>query len=371
MRIRHITVHKLVMKLREPFVTSYGVEWEKDFLLLFATTEEGVTGSAECTAFREPLYLEETTETARHILCDFLIPAILDQEFDHPDDVSRFLQKFRGNYMAKATLEVAIWDAYARQHGLSLRQAIGGVKEEVQGGISLGIEPTIDQLLAKIDSRLQQGFTRIKVKIKPGHDDHVIEAIRHAFGSIALMADANSAYQRKDIALLKALDAFDLMMIEQPFAYDDMLDHAWLQPQLRTPICLDESIRTIDDARKAIEIGACRVINVKIGRVGGITPAREIIRLCERHGVDAWCGGMLEAGIGRACNLAISSLSGMTMPGDIAPSERYFERDVILSPIRFSRPGFFAAERGLGHGVEIDEERLREVTVWKQEFSAQ
>lgn len=369
LKVHSVELRILRMPLKEPFVTSYGQEREKEFVFITVTTVDGTNGYGECTAFSEPLYLEETTMTAIHVLRDFFIPLVLEHEFAHPDEVSSLLRPFRGHYMAKAALEGALWDAYCKEHDMALAKALGGIKPEVQAGISIGIEPTVNDLLHRIEGYLAQGFARIKIKIKPGYDLDVVRQVRKEFGDILLMTDANSAYTLKDLSTLKALDEFSLMMIEQPLAYDDILDHATLQQQIMTPICLDESIRTIDDARKAIQIGACQVINVKIGRVGGLSHARDIVALAKNEGVATWCGGMLEAGVGRLCNIAISALEGMVLPGDLAPSARYFEEDIIEPQITFSSPGRFTVSTEPGVGAHVVAKRVERRTVYRQVYT--
>ncbi len=369
LKLRSVELRILRMPLKEPFITSYGQENEKEFAFITVTTVDGTTGYGECTAFSEPLYLEETTMTAIHVLRDFFIPLVLQYEFTHPDEVSSLLRPFRGHYMAKAALVGAIFDAYCKEQNIALAKAIGATKTKVQAGISIGIAPSLSDLLKQIENYLSQGFARIKIKIKPGYDLDIIRQIRNEFGNISLMADANSAYTLDDLPRLKALDEFSLMMIEQPLAYDDIIDHARLQQQMMTPICLDESIRTVDDARKAIQIGACKVINVKIGRVGGLTYARDIVALAKNEGVATWCGGMLEAGVGRLCNIAISALDGMVLPGDLAPSARYFEEDIIEPQVTFSSPGLFAVSTEPGLGAHVLTERVERRTVYKQLYT--
>jgi O-succinylbenzoate synthase len=270
--------------------------------------------------------------------------------------------------MAKAAIEMAVWDAYTASTQRPLVDLLGGTRSEIPVGISVGIQPTIRTLLARVEQYLNQGYARIKVKIRPGWDMEPLRAIRQAFGEIPLMADANSAYRLVDAEHLRRLDELGLMMIEQPFAHDDLVDHAALQSQLATPICLDESIRHAEDARKAIQLGACRVINLKLGRVGGFQEAVAIHDLCRAAGVELWCGGMFETGIGRLHNIAITSLPGFTLPGDTAPSRRYFEEDVIDPPVDFNRPGYLAVERLAGVQARVCRERLRRWTVAEEVF---
>lgn len=302
---------------------------DKHFLLLEVCDELGNTGWGESVAFDAPWYTEETVETNIHMLRDFLIPLLLGKEISHPDDVGSHFAPIRGNNMAKASLECTIWDLYAKRKGISLAEALGGQRERIEVGISIGIQKDLADLVDKVQRYLEEGYKRIKVKIKPGADVDVLRGLRSAFPQVPLMADANSAYSLDDIDLLKRFDEFDLLMIEQPLAHDDIIDHAVLQKQLKTPICLDESINSFEDARKAVELGSTKVINVKIGRVGGLSEAKRIHDYCMERGIPVWCGGMLEAGIGRAHNIALTSLPNFNLPGDTAGSSRYWEKDII------------------------------------------
>lgn len=369
MRIDRIEVRRLAMEMKEPFETSFGVEQRKDFLLVRIESGSFV-GWGESVAGHAPVYSGETTETCVHMLRDFLIPALLGKEIEHPDDAHRLWAFARGNNMAKAVLDGALWDLYARREGLSLAQTLGGTRERISVGISLGIEPQLETLLEKIALRLEQGYHRIKVKIKPGWDLHVIEAIRKRFGPIPLMADANSAYSLADLDLFKAMDDFDLTMIEQPLAYYDIYEHSKLQHHLKTPICLDESIHSPADARAAIEMGACRVINLKVGRVGGLTPSRQLHDICLEHGVPVWCGGMLEAGIGRAHNVAVTTLPGFSLPGDTAASSRYWYEDIIEPEVTVSPDGYITVPTGPGIGYEPVLGRIERHTVSRELFEA-
>lgn len=325
------------MQLLSPFTTSVGTEYEKDFILVEIISAGGVSGWAESVASIDPLYKPETVKTNWHIMSDFLIPMLLKSPIHHPDEVSERFAPIRGNYMAKAALEGAIWDLYAKEQGISLAKALGGSKEKIEVGISIGIQDSISELLRLVDNYVKEDYKRIKVKIQPGWDVDVIAAIRKEFPRIPLMADANSAYSLSDLGLLRALDEFHLTMIEQPLAHHDIIDHATLQAELQTPICLDESIETLEDAKKAIQLGSCKIINIKIGRVGGLTEARKIHDLCADNGIPVWCGGMLEAGVGRAHNIAITTLPNFTLPGDTAASARYWARDIIDPEVTVER----------------------------------
>ncbi|PWI57412.1 o-succinylbenzoate synthase [Sulfoacidibacillus thermotolerans] len=369
MKIKRVIIRRLQMRMKEPFETSFGREEEKDFLLVRVDTGHS-EGYGECTASLAPLYSEETTATAQQMLTTWFVPALLGQEIAHPDEVRQRLRPFRRNQMAKAALETAIWDAFAKEQGLSLAKALGGNKAEVQVGISVGIQSTTLQLLEKIEGYLLQGYKRIKVKIRPGWDLEILRAIRKQFPEIALMADANSAYRLQDLDHLIRLDEFGLTMIEQPLAHDDIIDHAALQAKLQTPICLDESIHSTEDAKKAIAVGACQVINVKVGRLGGLTEARELQALCAQQNTPVWCGGMLEAGVGRLTNLAVTSLPGFVLPGDTAPSARYFDEDIIDPPVCFVKPGIISVPEGAGIGAYVREDRVEKFTVDRVELSS-
>lgn len=341
----------LKMTMKNPFVTSFGSIQEKEFFLIEVFDEDGNTGWGESAAFQAPWYTEETVQTTLHMIRDFLIPLLLNKEISHPDEVSEVFSSIRKNNMAKATVEGAIWDLYAKRNKKSLAQVLGGVAKKIEVGISIGIQTSIDKLLERVDHYIEEGYKRIKVKIKPGYDIEVIRKLREAFPTVPLMADANSSYTLDDIELLKQLDNYHLLMIEQPLASDDIVDHAKLQKQLNTPICLDESILSVEDARKAIELGSTKVINIKIARVGGLTEAKKIHDFCKEKGVPVWCGGMLEAGIGRAHNIALTSLPNFILPGDTAGSSHYWEEDII-SPEIVVVDGFIEVPKGNGIGFE-------------------
>ncbi|MDB5085505.1 MAG: O-succinylbenzoate synthase, partial [Bacilli bacterium] len=328
MRFRQVTLHHIRMKLKSPFTASYGSMHERDCIIVELMDEEGVVGWGESTAFAIPWYTEETTKTNWHLLEDFLIPLLLSKETGHPAEVTPLFSGIRRNPMAKAALEGAVWDVFAQRSNASLAQVLGGSKQAIEVGVAIGIVPLPD-LLRKIEQYLAEGYKRIKVKIKPGHDLQLLHGIRQQFPDIPLMADANSAYTWQDLPQLQALDEFRLMMIEQPFSADDIVEHAKLQAQLNTPICLDESILTSQDAKHAIELGSCRVINIKIGRVGGLLEAGRIHDICQQHQVAVWCGGMLETGIGRAHNIALTTLPHFLLPGDTSGSARYWDVDII------------------------------------------
>ncbi|MBM7692796.1 O-succinylbenzoate synthase [Peribacillus deserti] len=368
MKIKKITLRHMKLDLLSPFVTSFGVEYDKDFILVEAVTEKGITGWAESVAMLDPLYNEETVKTNWHILEDYLIPIILKSDIQHPDEVSEKLFKhIRGNYMAKAAIEGAVWDAYAKETGTSLAKALGGTKEKIEVGVSIGIQESIEATLSVIEARLKEGYKRFKLKIKPGWDVELINKVRHAYPNIPLMADANSAYTLADIDHLAQLDAYNLMMIEQPLAHNDIIDHAELQAQLSTPICLDESIHSFEDARKAIKLGSCKIINIKVGRVGGLTEAKKIHDLCQENEIPLWCGGMLEAGIGRAHNIAITSLPNFVLPGDTAGSALYWKEDII-NPEVIAIDGMITVPESPGIGFEPDFHKIEKYTLFMKDY---
>lgn len=362
LKIKEIIVRQLKMKMKFQFKTSFGTIEDKEFLLVEVKGENGVSGWGESGAFHAPWYNEETIKTNAHMLEDFFIPVLLHQNIDHPDEVSKILEPFRRNNMAKAAIETAIWDLYCREKGISLATALGGKKSKIEVGISIGIQDTVDDLLRIIDTHVNEGYKRMKVKIKPGWDVDVIKDIRKQFPNVPLMADANSAYTLKDIELLKQLDQFDLMMIEQPLDADDIIDHAQLQKEIATPVCLDESIHSYEDARKAIELGSCKIINIKIGRVGGLTESKRIHDICKKHDIAVWCGGMLEAGVGRAHNIALTTLDNFILPGDTAGSSRYWERDII-DPEVIVEDGYITVPEGPGIGYEPNLDIIKQFTV--------
>ncbi|WP_223588338.1 o-succinylbenzoate synthase [Neobacillus bataviensis] len=367
MKITDITIRHLKMKLKAPFTTSFGTFTDKDFLLLEARDEDGTIGWGESVAFHSPWYNEETLQTNWHMLEDFLIPLLLKKEMNHPDEVSELFAPIRKNNMAKSTIEGAIWDIYAQQTNQSLASALGGKKEKIEVGISIGIQKSIDDLVALVDEYVKEGYKRIKVKIKPGWDVEVMRTLREKFPDVAIMADANSAYRLEDAELLKKLDEFNLTMIEQPLASDDIIDHAQLQKILKTPICLDESIHSVEDARKAVELGSTKIINIKIGRVGGLTEARKIHDYCEANEIPVWCGGMLESGIGRAHNVALTTLSNFILPGDTASSNRYWEKDIILPEV-VAENGYIQVPQTAGIGYEVDLDAVDAFTVAKKHY---
>jgi len=355
MRVEQITLRELHMALVAPFATSMETTTLRRVLLVEAMVD-GVAGWGECVAGETPSYSPETTETAWHILRDHLWPTLKGREFRSAADVEELLAWVRGHNMAKAGLEAAVWDAEAKQKGMPLAKLLGGVRDAVASGVSIGIKDSLEQLLRAVEVELEAGYQRIKIKIKPGYDLRAVEHLRKALPRIKLMVDANSAYTLDDARLLKKLDAFYLMMIEQPLGWDDLYSHVKLQRELQTPICLDECIHSVEQARAAIELGACRIVNIKLGRVGGYTAARKVHDLCRSGNVPVWCGGMLESGIGRAHNIALSTLLNFTLPGDVTASKRYWVEDIIEPEVTVSAEGTIRvpAEPGIGFAPRRD-----------------
>jgi o-succinylbenzoate synthase len=371
--LHQVELRELRMRLVHPFETSFGITRERRIVVVKVLTRSSLgefTGYGEVTAGEGPYYSHETYQTAWHILSDFLIPRTVGREFAKASDFASVVQGIRGHRMAQAGLETALWDLEARIANRPLWKLLGGSRTTIDCGVSIGIQPSIDALLLKIQTEVDAGYRRIKIKIKPGWDLQVIQEVRRAFPKILLMADANSAYALADIDLFRKLDRFDLMMIEQPLHDEDIIDHATLQRSIQSPICLDESIHTAEDARKAIEIGACRIINVKLGRVGGHRAARAVHDVCRENGIPVWCGGMLESGIGRAHNIAMSSLENFSLPGDVTASKRYWEHDIIDPEVVVAGDGRIAQSSDSGLGYRVNEDRMAEFTVRSQVFTA-
>lgn len=364
MKIERIEARLVRLPLRFPFETSFGRSTHKEFLLVSAFAG-GVAGHAECVADVDPYYLPETNATALHILESFLAPLALAIEVAHPRDYVGLFARVRGHEMAKAALEMAAYELLARQENAPLYRVLGGRGGEIASGVSVGLQADAGVLLEKVAVEIAAGYRRIKIKIKPGKDRDLVAAIRERFPKVPLMVDANSAYTLEHAPLFRALDAYELMMIEQPLAFDDIVDHAQLQKQITTPLCLDESIHGPDDARHALDLGACRIINIKVGRVGGYTRALALETHCRERGVPVWCGGMLESGIGRLHNVHLQTRPGFTLPGDTSASERYFEEDLIDPPVTVSPQGTIAVPEKPGIGHEIVWSRVEKATLHK------
>jgi O-succinylbenzoate synthase len=362
MRVSEFTLREVRMKLVVPFETSVE-RTEIRRIVLVEAEVDGVSGWGECVAGETPAYSPETTDTAWYVLRDHLWPLLKGKEFGSAAEIWDLLGHVRGNNMAKGALEAAIWDAEARQKGLPLWKLIGGTRDEIASGVSIGIKASLEELVATVKKELAAGYQRIKIKIKPGVDLEPVKRLRQEFPRIKLMVDANSAYRIEDWPLLKQLEGFYLMMIEQPLGWDDLYGHIELQKKLETPICLDECIHTEEQARAAITLGACKIINIKLGRVGGFTVARRIHDLCQANGIPVWCGGMLEAGIGRAHNIALSTLPNFTLPGDVTASKRYWEEDIIEPEVVVSPQGTIRVPMGPGIGYEPRRDLIEKLTV--------
>jgi O-succinylbenzoate synthase len=363
MRIERVTLRQIHMPLVHFFETSFGRTTGRDIILVEAAGE-GASGWGEVTAGESPFYNEEWTDSAWLILRDYAIPRVLGRDLAGAEDVAPLTAHIRGHKMARGGLEVAVWDLAARLAGQPLWQAIGGgARREIPCGVSIGIQDSVEQLLEKIERELAAGYQRIKMKIKPGWDVDVIRQVRSRFPAIKLMADANSAYTLADADRLKQLDEFYLMMIEQPLAHDDIIDHAVLQAKLDTPICLDECIRSAHHAEQAIRLHACGIINIKLGRVGGFLESKRVHDVAQAAGVPVWCGGMLEAGIGRAHNIALSTLPNFVLPGDVSASKRYWARDIIVPPVETTRQGTIRVSDEPGFGYALDRDYIRSITV--------
>jgi O-succinylbenzoate synthase len=371
-RIERLELRLVKLPLVHFFETSFGRISEKQFIVV-RVDGDGAAGYGECVADVDPYYSAETNTTAWHVIESFIAPRVIGVTFDHPRDVFPALNAIRGHNMAKAAVEMAAWDLYAKQQAQPLAHVLGSslrsesfagqVRDRIASGVSIGIQDSLSELAAKIDRELAAGYRRIKIKIKPGWDIDAVETARSRVGVVPLMVDANAAYTMADADHLARLDAYDLMMIEQPLDYDDIADHAVLQRRLKTPICLDESIKSVHAARHAIAAGACRIVNIKPGRVGGFTESIRLHDLCAENGIPVWHGGMLESGIGRAANIHLSTLPNFTLPGDIAASKRYYDPDLIEPPIEVAPDGTIEVPRAPGIGVHICGDRLARATV--------
>jgi len=366
-KIDRVEVRRLNLPLLHPFETSFGRTTVKSFLLVSARAD-GVTGYGECVADDDPYYLPETNATVWHVLRDFLIPLVFALDIEHPRELLPAFARVRGHEMAKAALEMAVFELYARRQGAPLSRVLGGTKAEVASGVSIGLQRDSLELLDHVAREVAAGYRRVKIKIKPGADRALVAAVRARFPQLPLMVDANSAYSLADAPIFRELDEERLMMIEQPLAWDDLVDHAVLQKQIRTAVCLDESLRSVEDARRALDLGSCRIVNIKAGRVGGLAASVALHDLCGGRGVPVWCGGMLESGIGRLANVHLQTLPGFTLPGDTAASARYFAEDLVEPPVTVSREGTIAVPTAPGIGHEIVWPRVERATEHTEEF---
>jgi len=367
MKIDRVEQFHVAMRLKSFFETSFGREdvTEKVIVAVYA---DGLVGYGESPVEKNPFYSSESVETVWYVQRDHLIPMLLGQMLDHATDVPTTLAHVRGHHMAKAGLEAALWDIEAQQAGVSVARLLGQSRDRIDSGVSIGIQDTVEDLLAKIESYIAEGYQRIKIKIKPGWDAATVEQVRAKFPDIRLMVDANSAYTLADAPMLRALDGFNLLMIEQPLAHDDILDHAELQKQLKTRLCLDESIHTIGQAREALALKACQIINIKPARVGGMTNARIIHDICAEQNIPVWCGGLLETGIGRAHNVAMASLPNFTLPGDISASDRYWQEDIVDPPFALNPDGTLTVPTTPGLGVTVLRDKLEKVSLRRADY---
>ncbi|MBS1859432.1 MAG: o-succinylbenzoate synthase [Acidobacteria bacterium] len=369
MKLDRITLRQIRMPLVHFFETSFSRTYSRDIVLVEAHAG-GLTGYGEVTAGENPFYNEEWTGSAWLILRDYAAPRVLGKPLESANDVFPLTAHIRGHNMARGGLETAVWDLFARAAGEPLWKTIGaGARREIPCGVSIGIQDSVEQLFEKIETELAAGYQRIKMKIKPGWDVDVVRRVRERFPSIKLMADANSAYTLADIDHLRKLDDFYLMMIEQPLAHDDIIDHATLQARLETPICLDECIRTAHHAEQAIQLRACGIINIKLGRVGGFREAKRVHDLAQAASIPVWCGGMLEAGIGRAHNVALATLPNFVLPGDVSASKRYWKQDIITPAVETTARGTIELRDEPGFGYALDHDFIRGVTVREESIA--
>jgi o-succinylbenzoate synthase len=365
-----LELRELHLPLKAPFETSFGRTTRRRILIVKAISRDGAVGWAECVAMESPYYNGETIDTAWIMISKHIVPLLACASLETASQMNGRLSQIRGNQMAKGAIEAAIWDLEANLLGRPLWKHIGGEKDEIACGVSIGIQPSVETLLEKIGTELASGYQRIKIKIKPGIDVRLVHAVRSRFPDIVLSVDANAAYSlERDLPVLRELDHSNLLMIEQPLRPGDLLDHAKLQRQIETPICLDESITTHQEARQALDVGACRIINIKLGRVGGFAEAKQIHDLARHRNVPVWCGGMLETGIGRAHNIALSTLPGFTLPGDVSASPRYWEEDIVDPPITVTPRGSIEPPAGPGMGYRVNLDRLNHGTVRCEELS--
>ena len=367
MKIASVELYVIQKPLKAPFLTHLGKVKDREGIIVKVTNKDGLSGFGEGVAFSTPWYTEETVATSLHMLEDFLIPLLQKHPIQHPDEISILFKSIRRNNMAKAAIETAIWDLYAKEQAKPLSTVLGGTRSAIASGVVVATDSTL-KALQEIERYLVEGYQRIKVKINPEQDYTFLSEIRRVYPNLPIMADANSAYSLRDIDRLKALDELNLMMIEQPLAHDDIMEHAILQKEIRTPICLDESIVSFDDARKAVEFGSCQVINIKVGRVGGLHEAKRIHDYCYGKGIPVWCGGMIEFGISRAHNIALASLPGFTIPGDISASDRFWEEDIILPEVTVEE-GFIAVPTSPGIGFGLNEKRLKSALLAQKSYS--
>ena len=363
LQLERIELIEIELPLKSAFRTSFGVTTKRRVIIVRVTDKSGAAGFGECTAMEQPLYNEETVDTARAVITSTVVPILSLAEVSHARDIGPALSAIKGNRMAIAAVETAVWDLEAKLLNQSLSDHLGGSLHEIACGVSIGLQESPAVLVEKVAHELDAGYQRIKIKIMPGEDVELVSAVRREFPEITLSVDANSAYcLQHDLETMRRLDDFGLLMIEQPLAAGDLWEHSMLQRLIRTPICLDESITGLRDVRQALEMGACQIINIKLGRVGGHAEARKIQQLAKESSIPVWCGGMLETGIGRAHNIAMSTLDGFTLPGDVSSSERYWEKDIISPPVTVGPGGTIPVPSGPGIGYDVDEKFINELT---------
>lgn len=370
LNLEKLQLCEIEMPLKSPFETSFGTAFKRRILLIQVFDRDGASGWGECTAPEEPFFNHETIDTAWTIITKYIAPMLSKKQIESAAEVSNALSQIRGNRMAIGGVETAIWDLEAKKANVPLWQHLGGTRDVINCGVSIGLQKSLEILLEKVRREVGSGYQRIKLKIKPDHDIELVKIIRKNFPDIQLSVDANSAYRLdEDAKIFEELDDYNLLMIEQPLAAGDLVDHAKLQKRLKTRICLDESITNLRDARHALELEACRIINIKLGRVGGHDEARAIQAFAALNDVPVWCGGMLESGIGRAHNIAMSTLAGFTLPGDVSASARYWEEDIIEPPVVVSQQGTIVALTGSGIGYQVKENLIEKLTVKKESIS--
>lgn len=367
MKIESVELRNVKMKLVSPFKTSMGTDFFVEHIII-KVESDGIIGWGECVAEGNPFYSSETVNTSWHILKDFIIPTVVGKRISNIGETIGRWNHIRGHRMAKAGLESALWDLFAKKENVSLSNLMGGRKKKIEVGVSIGIQKSEKDLVIKVEDYLKEGYKRIKIKIQPGYDIKPVKTLRKEFPEIMFQVDANSAYSLKDTNLIKKLDDYNLLLIEQPLGYDDIYQHSKLQKILKTPICLDESIHSLNDTIAALELDACRVINIKPGRVGGFSEAIRIHNYCMKNKIPVWCGGMLETGIGRAGNVALASLKNFTLPGDISASKRYFEQDIVEPEFTVAKDGTMKVPENSGIGVEVNKKLLEKFTVSKELF---
>jgi o-succinylbenzoate synthase len=367
MNIESIVLRQIQVKLKAPFETSFGKTWERRVVLV-EVIADGLSGWGEVTAGEGPFYNSETNDTSWLILEKFIVPLVSAAKISSPRDIPDILRVIRGHGMAKAALENALWDIEAQRRQIPLAKLLGGMRAEINCGVSIGIQNSPSALVAAVEGEIAAGYQRIKIKIKPQKDLEYIAAVRQRFPEILLSVDANSAYRLEEVQWLKKFDDYALLMMEQPLSWDDIYDHSLLQPQIKTAICLDESIHNSEHARAAIEMGACRIINVKLGRVGGHSEAQRVEEVSRARNIPVWCGGMLETGVGRAHNIAMSSLAGFVLPGDVSASQRYWEEDIIEPEVQVSKAGTITIPAAPGLGYSVRTKRVEQLSVRKEIF---